>query len=81
MTVNTKDTIIKKTAKLYAIAGEDGISMRTLAHEVPISASVLYHYFPNKEVLLKSMFDSLNTELGKKRAKLSETPLEKPHEH
>ena len=31
---------------------------------------VMYHYFPDKDALLKEMFDTLNSSLGNKRARL-----------
>ncbi len=74
MSVPTKDIIIQKTTKLFALQGYEGFSMRTLAKEIPLAQSVLYHYFPDKNALLREMFDTLNTQLGEKRAKL---PIEK----
>ena len=70
MSVPTKDIIIQKTTKLFALQGYEGFSMRTLAKEIPLAQSVLYHYFPDKNALLREMFDTLNTSLGKKRAQL-----------
>lgn len=53
-----------------AHGGLSGVTMRSLAKEVKISPSVLYHYFPTKPLLLRAMFDETNRELGKRRSKL-----------
>lgn len=72
MSVPTKDLILQKTAKLFALHGYEGFSMRTIAKEIPLAQSVLYHYFPDKDTLLRTMFDTLNTQLGEKRAALKQ---------
>lgn len=66
----TKQLIIKKAAGLFASGGYDGFNIRTLAERIPVAPSVVYHHFKDKDALLKEMFDSLNRELGRKRAKL-----------
>lgn len=58
---------------MFALGGYDSFSMRHLADSVGISASVLYHYFEDKDILLKEMFDSVNKSLGLKRAGLPKT--------
>ncbi len=71
--MNTKDTIIKKAAVLFSDSGYDAFSIRLLAESIPLAPSVLYHHFADKEALLLAMFNSLNTELGEKRARLPQT--------
>jgi len=71
MSTTSKDVILKKALKIFAKDGYDGLSMRILAEAIPVVPSVLYHHFTDKDALLKAMFDHLNSELGKKRAKLS----------
>ena len=44
--------------------------MRTISKELGITQSVLYYYFPDKDTLLRAMFDETNTLLGKKRKTL-----------
>ncbi len=73
MTKISKQTIIDHTTKMFALGGYDSFSMRHLADSVGISASVLYHYFEDKDILLKEMFDSVNKSLGLKRAGLPKT--------
>ena len=70
MATDTKNIILKKAAHVFALHGYDSFSIRTLAKEIPIAPSVLYHHFTDKDGLLKAMFDTLNTELGKKREAL-----------
>ena len=70
MSITSKSDILQKTAHLFANKGYDGFSMRTLAQEIPITPSVLYHHFTDKDALLKAMYESLNKELGSKRAAL-----------
>lgn len=67
---NTKDKIIKETKKAFAIGGYESISMRTLATTIGIAPSVLYHYYGNKEAILKDIFEITRKGLGIKRAKL-----------
>jgi AcrR family transcriptional regulator len=65
---NTKDIIINKTAVMFARTGSLDFSIRNLAKQVPITPSVIYHYFENEEDLLLAMYLFLNKELGEKRA-------------
>lgn len=44
--------------------------MRTISKELGMAQSVLYYYFPDKDSLLRTMFDETNTLLGKKRKAL-----------
>ena len=65
------DTIIlEKAAELFARSGYEDFSIRKLAKSIPITPSVIYHYFTDESTLLRKMFDYLNTNLGKKRAEL-----------
>lgn len=70
MSILVKNKILKKAAKMVAVRGVDGISMRTLAIETGIAVSVLYHYFKNKDDLLYQMFKHTGKELGSSRSKL-----------
>lgn len=70
MSKDTKQLVLQKTTALFASGGYESFSMRTLAEQIPIAPSVLYHHFKDKDALLKEMFDHLNTLLGKKRAQL-----------
>lgn len=70
MPSDTKTIILKKAAETFAESGYDEFGIRTLAQKIPITPSVLYHHFADKDGLLKAMFDMLNKELGRKRALL-----------
>lgn len=71
--MNTQRKIVKNTAKMFARYGYEGVSMRKLAHECDIAPSVIYHYYKDKDELLKAMFDFLARDLGIKRGKLPDT--------
>ena len=62
--------IIDVTRHLFSRGGYDGFTMRTLARESGLSLSSIYHYYEDKNVLLKAVFDETSTQLGKKRATL-----------
>lgn len=70
MSFATRNKILKSVRTLFAQEGAAGVSMRTLGKKIGITQSVLYYYFPDKEKLLRAMFDETNTELGRLRAKL-----------
>lgn len=68
--MSVRDTIIDTTIHYLAAEGAYGMSMRDLAQKADIAPSAIYHYFKNKDDLLKSVFDHANTELGRARAEL-----------
>jgi len=70
---DTKAVILKKATEIFALQGYEAFSIRNLADEIPLAPSVLYHYFKDKDALLKEMFDTSNRYLGEKRAKLPKT--------
>ena len=66
----TRSTIIQTAKPLFANSGYEGFSMRTLAEASNVSLSSIYHFFADKDALLKEIFDTTNTELGVIRAQL-----------
>lgn len=66
----TKERIMQHAKHVFATSGYEGLSMRTLAKQSGISLSVAYHYFKNKDALLKELFVATSRDLGKKRALL-----------
>lgn len=70
MTKINDSIILKKTSELFSRSGYEGFSIRKLAKHVPITPSVIYHYFSDQDSLLREMFDYINNNLGKKRKKL-----------
>jgi AcrR family transcriptional regulator len=67
--------LIRKTAKqLFAKYGYDGVSMRILAQESGVGLSSIYHFFKDKDVLLKDIYLDTNRQLGADRAALPPQP-------
>lgn len=67
---NIKDKIIQETRNIISDQGFENFSIRKLAKQIPISPSVIYHYFPNEDDLLKQMFNATSSELGLLRSQL-----------
>lgn len=70
MTKLTQQHIFDSAKHIFAVSGYDGLSMRALARSANVSLSVTYHYYADKDVLLKDIFNRTNTNLGLERAKL-----------
>jgi len=70
MTKESKQLIIETAKRIFAESGYDGLSMRKLELESGVGLSSIYHFFADKDVLLKEIFDITNTQLGVARAKL-----------
>jgi AcrR family transcriptional regulator len=69
------DELIRRTAKqLFAKYGYDGVSMRSLAQASGVGLSSIYHFFKDKDVLLKAIYLQTNRELGEARQALPEQP-------
>ena len=71
MKISTKYTIMNAAKPLFAISGYEGFSMRTLADASGVGLSSIYHFFSDKDALLKDLFNIVNKELGAKRSKLT----------
>lgn len=69
----TEERIIQETTKMFALRGEEGFNIRDLADKVGIVPSVIYHYFINKDQLLKKMFRIVSKDLGIQRRKIPQT--------
>jgi len=75
MSRNQTDEHIRATAKrLFAQFGYDGVSMRTLAQESGVGLSSIYHFFKDKDVLLKDIYQATNRKLGAERLALPPQP-------
>ena len=71
MTQSQTNEIIRSTAKrLFAERGYDGVSIRTLSKESSVGVSSIYHFFEDKDVLLKAVYDETNSRLGAARRSL-----------
>jgi AcrR family transcriptional regulator len=63
--------LIRATAKrLFAKFGYEGVSMRILAQESGVGLSSIYHFFKDKDVLLKDIYQVTNRRLGQERLAL-----------
>jgi AcrR family transcriptional regulator len=75
MAQSKTDVLIRTTAKhMFAQYGYEGISMRSLAQECGVGLSSIYHFFRDKDVLLKDVYLDTNRQLGLERAVLPEQP-------
>ena len=52
----TRQRILETASALMAERGPDGVSMREISAKLKITKPVLYHYFKNKDELIKSAF-------------------------
>jgi AcrR family transcriptional regulator len=72
------DELIRRVAKqLFAQFGYDGVSMRTLSKESGVGLSSIYHFFKDKDVLLKDIYLETNRNLGIARSNLPPQPTAK----
>ena len=75
MAQSQTDTLIRLTAKqLFAKNGYDGVSMRILSKESGVGLSSIYHFFKDKDILLKEVYLQTNRQLGEARAQLPSLP-------
>ena len=51
LNTKSKEDILAIAIPLFAGSGYSGISMRTIAQKVGVSAAALYHHFPDKQTL------------------------------
>lgn len=69
------DELIRQTAKrLFALYGYEGFSIRTLAKDSGVGISSIYHFFSDKDVVLRQIYAETNTKLGILRKELPEQP-------
>jgi AcrR family transcriptional regulator len=69
------DELIRITAKrLFAQNGYEGVSMRILAKESGVGLSSIYHFFKDKDILLKQIYTKTNNKLGTARKALPPQP-------
>lgn len=72
MNSSTRHIIIEQAKKLFALHGYEGFSMRLLADKSGVGISSIYHFFEDKNVLLREIFNQTRTSLGLRRAQLPE---------
>lgn len=60
-----KDELLSKCFNIFAQYGYDKVTMRTIAQKIGVSTGTLYHYFPNKQAIIKALFDwVMRTNIG-----------------
>jgi len=63
----TREKILSAARKLFSEKGYDGVSMEDIAQASGVRKSLIYYYFPSKDVLFEevwvSVIDELETEL------------------
>lgn len=67
---NSRLYIQQKAQSIFARGGYEALSMRELAKESGVGLSSIYHFFTDKDVLLKQLFEAINRNLGSERAQL-----------
>jgi AcrR family transcriptional regulator len=55
--IETKETWIKVGYQLFALSGEHGLKIETIAKKVGISKSSFYHYFADLELFTEQLMD------------------------
>lgn len=61
---NLQEAIIESAIKLIRKNGPDHLSMREISYEVGVSPSAAYHYFPDKDSLVRGIGEHLFAELA-----------------
>jgi len=74
---NTKQVIEREAFELFARDGYESVSMRKLAAQSGVALSSIYHFFTDKDILLKEIFDNVGIELGHSRKHLPDRPTAK----
>ena len=72
MPKESKQIIMQSAKHLFALTGYEGFSMRTLAQNCGLGVSSIYHFFEDKDLLLKYIFDEVSKDLGRKRKHLAQ---------
>jgi AcrR family transcriptional regulator len=68
----TKQYIMDVAEHMFAVSGYSGFSIRHLAQQSGYGISSIYHFFPDKDELLKDIFNTVTARLGLARRQLPE---------
>lgn len=52
-----RDELLSGCFSVFAQYGYDKVTMRKIAQVLGVSTGTLYHYFPNKQAIIKALFD------------------------
>lgn len=73
----TREIILSTAKRLFAEHGYEGVSIRILSKESSVGVSSIYHFFDDKDVLLRAIYNETNTKLGlSRRALKKQTSIE-----
>jgi AcrR family transcriptional regulator len=70
--------MVEEASQLYAAGGGARISFASVAERTGLTKATMFHYFPNKEALLRAVFDSFGERLGRAAENWFDPP---PHTH
>lgn len=77
----TKEKLIEAALSIYAEHGYKGTTMKKIADAVGIKAASIYFFYPNKEALLRGVFQKIlenhREELQKTFEQVKELPVQK----
>ncbi len=60
-----RDELLSRCFWVFAKYGYDKMTMRKIAGVLKVSTGTLYHYFPNKQAIIKALFDwVMRTNIG-----------------
>jgi len=60
-----RDELLSGCFSVFARYGYDKVTMRKIAQVLGVSTGTLYHYFPNKQAIIKALFDwVMRTNIG-----------------
>jgi len=68
----TRGKVLRSAAKLFSESGYHKITTREIAQASEINVATIYHYFPSKADILKSLYECYSTELHKVSPDLQE---------
>jgi AcrR family transcriptional regulator len=70
--------LVDEASELYAAGGYARISFATVAERSGLTKATVFHYFPNKEALLRAVFEAFGERLERAAENWFDPP---PHSH
>lgn len=74
----TKEKLIEAALTIYAEQGYKGTTMKKIADAIGIKAASIYFFYPNKEVLLREVFQKILENHQKELHRISEQTKDLP---
>ena len=73
---NVRERLIQEMEVLF-VSGDDEVSLRSLAHRTGIGVGTIYNYFPDKDDLLKALFQRVwSRTIAQIRDSLDHAPMD-----